>query len=210
MLCRSSEGSEVAGVLLVGDAQLVALRLLRAAAFLESRETLAQQLTGEMQHAGMRLHRQRFGADARAAAEREQSGRDVGRRGRRDWRGAGLRRGRRRRLLRRLLLLVRGAREARDAARDRLGGHVEFGRGGRFLRQVLRLMQRARARRDGLAERVHRLEFVVRSVVARFEQILEAQRCAEVAGRGRATTAARRTGGMFCIQRAVVQAEIGG
>ncbi len=58
---------------LVGHAQLVALFLLTAFAFLQAEQRLAQQLTGEMQHARMCIDGQRFRADARAAAERLQA-----------------------------------------------------------------------------------------------------------------------------------------
>ena len=48
------------------------LLLLRAIALLESRQTLAQQLAGEMEHARMRVEGKRLDADAGAAAERLQ------------------------------------------------------------------------------------------------------------------------------------------
>ena len=153
----------------------------RAIAFLETQQRFAQQLSGEVEHARVRVDGQRLGADTGAAAERLQARRVVVRR-----------RGRRRRQTERcggddwlhrlfLLLFGRGLGEPRDAPRHRLGIDVEFGSGRGFLLQVLRVMQRARARRDGLAECVDGLELVARIVAAGFEQILEAQGSAEIA-----------------------------
>ncbi len=110
--------------------------------------------------------------------------------------------------LHRRLLFGRGLGEPRNAPRHCFRVHVELGSGRRFFLQVLRLMQCARARRDRLAECVDRLQLVARNVVAGFEQILEAQRGAEIL-RWRHATAAG-AGRARLVQRTVVESEIGG